>query len=133
MEDPKIRAMDAKEIQLLGRMLYPLVYLDQSNSDDENLTMMDYISEKEEKQPEYIAEVSANEALVNNLLSKLPEDEKAFIMLQFGMVDGKQRDKRSMASSIRRMSESEIQKKTEQILDKLRKLGLHSKANLGEN
>ncbi len=129
-EDPKIRPMDAKEIKLLGMMLFPLVYLDQTNSEDENLTLLDYVSSEESQQPEQLAEVVANQQLLISLLAQLNEDDRSFIMLMYGLIDGKERSKKDMAASIRRMPEADVQKRTEQILAKLRSMSDKEKANL---
>lgn len=130
--DPKkrIKPMSADEIELLGRMLHPQVYLDQSNSEDENLTMLDYLSSDWEQQPEVVAEVSTNKQNLQKLLMQLDsEDDRNFIMMRFGLIDGKERDKRDMATH-RKISEAEAQRKTDAILAKLSGIAKRGEFNL---
>lgn len=121
--------MEAKEIELLGRMLYPLVYLDQTNSDDENLTIMDYLSSEEKEQPEIKVEVTLNNDYLKSLLDYLEPEEKLLIMLRYGLIDGKERDRRSLAASLR-SPEGETQKKIDAILLKIRAISERQKVNL---
>lgn len=100
-EDPNIKLMSAKEIEALHKMLYPVGHLDKANSDDENLTIMDYLSSETKEQPEIKAEVELNKEYLFSLLDYLEPDEKLFIMLKYGLIDGKERDKRQMAASLR--------------------------------
>lgn len=129
--DPKkrIKAMSKEDVELLGRMLHPQVYLDESNSDDDNLTMLDYLSSDELQQPEVLAEDSWNKESLIKLLNVLPEDDRQFIMLRFGLIDGKERDKRDMAPH-RRMTETEAQKKVDAILAQLRGVANKNEFNL---
>jgi RNA polymerase sigma factor (sigma-70 family) len=119
--DPKkrIKAMSRESVELLGRMLHPQVYLDEANSEDENLTMLDYLASSPEQQPEAMIELEHNKANLIAMLRLLPEDERVFIMIKFGLIDGKERDKKEMAS-YRRMSEIDTQKRLDSILFKLR-------------
>lgn len=131
-EDPKIKALDAKEIHKLGIMLYPLVYLDQANSEDENLTRLDYLSSEVEFQPENKTELTLNQEYVNILLGGLVEEDRTFILLKFGFIDGKERDHKEMAASFRKqkMTEQEAKKKFEQIMSKLKQFADKEKTNL---
>lgn len=121
--DPKkrIKPMTRAEVELLGRMLHPQVYLDETNSEDENLTMLDYLSSDSEHQPETIAEVEDNKSKLFSLLDQLSHDERIFVQWKFGLLDGKEKDRREMAS-YRRMSEQEAQRKLDVILAKLQLL-----------
>jgi len=131
-EDPRIKAMSADEIKLLGRMLYPIIYLDQANSEDENLTILDYISSEFCMQPENCAEISANKDYLNTLLNQLDSDDRAFMILKYGLIDGKERDKRAMTQYYKGVSETEIQKRYESILLKLKELGTREATNLDD-
>jgi RNA polymerase primary sigma factor len=125
--DPKkrLKAMSKEDVELLGRMLHPQVHLDESNSEDENLTMLDYLSTEEDASPEAISEVSMNKERLLEVLNILPDEERNFIMIKFGLIDGKERDRKDM-----RMSETEVQKKTEAILAKLSQVARREDFNL---
>lgn len=113
-------------------ILSPIIYLDQANSEDENLTRLDYLTSDFEQQPEQTVELSFNQEYVSVLLGDLEEDDRAFILLKFGFLDGKERDDKEMAASFRKykLTEKEAKKKTEQILSKLRKMADKDKSNL---
>lgn len=121
--DPKkrIKAMSKEEVEFLGRMLHPHASLNESNSEDENLTILDFLSGDEEQQPEEVVEIVHNKTNLFKHLGELPEEERIFIMLKFGLMDGKERDKREMAA-YKRMSELEAQRKVDSILVKLRRV-----------
>jgi DNA-directed RNA polymerase sigma subunit (sigma70/sigma32) len=110
-------------------MLYPSISLNEANSEDENLTILDYISSPHDEQPEELVELSINKQYIEGLLSKLNEEDKLIIMLKFGFLDGKERDKKEMMASLRKMGEVELQKKLESILDKLRDMADINKVN----
>lgn len=111
-------------------MVLPLTSLDQTNTEDENLTILDYISSDYEQQPEQRIEAVMNKEYVAELLSSLDEEEKLLVMYKYGLLDGKERDKKGMAASLRRMGEVEVQKKLDVILAKLRTIADKEKANL---
>jgi RNA polymerase primary sigma factor len=119
----RIKELSKEEIEMLGRMLHPLVYLDQINSEDENLTMLDYISAEEEGQPEVSIEFKADKEYLFKLLKYLNDEDRTFILMKFGMIDGKER------KVMPKMSESEVNRKTEEILTKLRKIANKDKVN----
>lgn len=129
--DPKkrIKHMSKADVELIGRMMHPQVYLDEGNSEDENLTMLDYLPSDHEQQPDRVTEQSLNKANLAKLLNQLPEDERNFVMLRFGLLDGKERDKRDMATH-RRMTETEAQRKLDTILGRLRLLADEQDFNL---
>lgn len=123
--------MDIEEIQLLVRLLCPLVYLDRTSSEDENLTVLDYLSSSPDSQPENTAEISTNQDYLMSLLAQLDDEDRAFIILRFGLADGKERNKKEMVSSMRRtINQDEVEKRTMSILEKLRSLGDIDKTNL---
>ncbi len=76
-EDPNIKIMTAEQIKLLGRMLYPTIYLNQANSEDENLTILDYISSDSCFQPENCTEINVNKSYLNSLLNLLTTEERS--------------------------------------------------------
>lgn len=100
-QDTRVKATTSAEIQFLMFMLNPIISLDYPNSEDENLTILDYISDNELEQPEQKVEVVFNQDLCNALLAYLDEEERAFILFKFGLVDGKERDKKGMMASMR--------------------------------
>lgn len=129
--DPKkrLKAMSREDVEFLGRMLHPHASLDESNSEDENLTIMDYLSGDEDEQPEVIVELHDNKQKLLSYLADLDPDEQVFIMLRFGLIDGKERDKREMAA-YKRMSDTEAQKRIDAILAKLRRVCPREEFNL---
>lgn len=129
--DPKkrIRAMTKAEVELLGRMLHPQVYLDEASTEDENLTMLDYLATEEEIQPENLAEVCANKEELNRLLLHLDPEDRLFLLLKFGVLDGKERTKMEM-TAFRKMTEEEAQKKIESLLLKLREIAKWDRLSL---
>lgn len=129
--DPKkrLKSMTKDEIEFLGRILRPHSSLDATQSEDENLTIMDYLSAAPDQQPEALAEVDHNKRNLMKYLDKLPDEERVFIMLKFGLMDGKERDRKEMAA-YRRMSEADAQKKVEAILFKLRLMMEREQFNL---
>ena len=125
----KIKPMTREEVEFLGRMLHTHSYLDESNSEDENLKMVDFLEADESLQPEVMVEVSTNKKELNNLLAHLSPDERVFILLKFGLMDGKERDKSEMAA-FNRLPEEEVQEKLNTILEKMRKIAVKERINL---
>ena len=121
--DPKkrIKAMTKDEVEFLGRMLHPTSSLDETNSEDENLTGLDFLKSAADEQPEAVIELKENKTRLLGYLKQLDPEEQIFIMLKFGLLDGKERDKKEM-SAYKRLSDGEVQRKTDSILAKLRRI-----------
>jgi len=73
-----------------------------------------------------------NKQYLNSLLKLLDPEEKALIMFKYGLIDGKERDIKGMLAIYKGASESEIKRRLEQALSKLRGLGNRDKVNLEE-
>jgi RNA polymerase primary sigma factor len=129
-KDPKVRSIKAEEIRSLGTLLYNPVSLNEYNSDDENLTLLDYLSADTMCQPEEQIETNHNKGYVKELLTMLSADDRAFIIYKFGLLDGRERDKKEMSSKFRRMGVEEAQRRTEQILGQLAQIACRDQTNL---
>lgn len=125
----KLKPKTPEEIAELGRLFRPTSSLDEISSDDENLTMMDYVGAEYKEQPEMSLELRENKKYLINLLDQLTPEEKAFITLKYGLVDGKERDRKSMLA-YRRMLSEDLIKREEEIFEKLRKISNKEKVNL---
>lgn len=125
----KLKPKTPEEISELGRLFRPTSSLDEISSDDENLTMMDYVGAEYKEQPEMSLELRENKKYLTNLLNQLTPEEKAFITLKYGLVDGKERDRKSMLA-YRRMLSEDLIKREEDIFEKLRKISNKEKVNL---
>lgn len=117
----KLKPKTSEEIAELGRYFRPSVSLDEINSEDENLTVMDYIKEDDSDQPECLLECSETKKYMTALVAKLDPQDRVFISILYGLADGKQRKRRSM-SVINKLTEKELAEKEKLILDKLREL-----------
>lgn len=129
--DPKkrLKNIDRDEIEFLGRMLMPVTSLDKSHSDDENLSALDFLAAETEQQPEVLAEDQSNKIKLLDKLKLLDEDDRIFVMLKFGLADGRERDRKQM-SAFKKMTEADAQKRLDSILAKLRKLCTREEFNV---
>lgn len=114
----KLKPKTKEEIAELGRFFRPTTSLDEINSEDENLTILDYCTSNEE-QPDNILQNNETKMYVKGLIEKLGPEDKIFISILFGLVDGKQKNRKAM-SQIRKMTEKELEQKELEILNKLR-------------
>jgi RNA polymerase primary sigma factor len=90
-------------------------------SEDEGLTLEDYIGASPDDQPEEQIERSADRHYIESVLSHLSDEERSFVLLRFSFLDGVTRTKREM-SNFTKLSPTENQRKEEEILAKLKGL-----------
>ncbi len=124
----KLKPKTAEEISELGRMFQTVGSLDEPSGEDENLTLLDYVSDTCLPH-DGTFETSQNHQYLNSLLGVLNEEEKNYIKIRFGLVDGKDRDRKTM-SALRKMTPEQIEQKEEAIFEKLRLYANKGKVNL---
>ncbi len=114
-----LKALSKEDVELLGRMVHPQVSLDDPQSEDENLTMLDYLPGSDTDQPDLLAEDSDNKSKLYQALNfVLSEEERLLVMWKFGLLDGKEKNRKELAS-YKRLPEQEAQKRLDAILLKL--------------
>ena len=114
----KLKPKTAEEISELGRLFQSVSSLDEPSTEDENLTLMDYIGDTCQPHDGNL-EVSENHAYLTTLLSYLNEEERNYLKIKFGLVDGKDRDRKTM-SALRKLTAEQIEQKENDIFAKLR-------------
>lgn len=121
--DPKkrLKPKTTEEIAEIGRYFRPPSSLDQVNSEDENLTILDYVIDESTESPEGSLETVETKKYVLSLIDKLSQEDKIFISILYGLFDGKAKNRKSM-SLIRKMSDKELLQKEQDILNELRNL-----------
>lgn len=117
-EPSKLTAKSADEISELGRMFQPVISLDEPSSEDDNLTLLDNIGDSCTPHDGNL-EISENHRYLNKLLNQLNEEERNYVKVRFGLVDGKDRDRKTM-SALRKMTAEQINQKEKAIFDKLK-------------
>ncbi len=117
----KLKPKTPEEIAEIGRYFRPTSSLDEVNSEDENLTVLDYIIDESGDTPENLVEIKETKEFITKLVNKLPQEDKVFISILYGLIDGKQRSRRQM-TLIRKMSEKELADKERDILAKLKQM-----------
>lgn len=120
-EKKKLKPKTTEEIAELGRYFRPTMSLDEINSEDENLKILDYCIDENTETPEESLEVRETKKYIRSLVDKLDQEDRLFIMLLYGLVDGKQRNRKAL-SLMKKMSDKELAEKEEEILEKLRVL-----------
>ena len=126
LEKPITISID--EVKELGRLQYGYTSLDESIGEDENLPMINYLTGDEKYQPEETVEKVIDQDYAHELLSKLTDEERQFIMIKFGFLDNYEKSYKEM-TQFTKLSIKEIKDKEKHILDKLKKLGSKKKVN----
>ena len=118
--DPKKRleGLTKAQIEKLGRILHPLVYLDEPNSDDENLSLQDYLEAPQTDDPEVRTLELERKQKVDQILSYLEPGERIFVKSKFGFYDRFKDRKEMMMFS--RLSDEQVDYELNRILRKLR-------------
>lgn len=116
-------------VEELGRMLHVPLYLDEASSEDENLTMLDYLAAEESEQPEISVEHKSNKSYLKEVLTHLTIEERHFITLKFGLLDNKERTSREMSHILKKSEADTIAYETT-ILEKLKQVAIKEKVNL---
>lgn len=111
----RLKPKTEQDLLELGRLFMPVESLDNPGSEDENLTMLDYLYEDETQQPENIMEVGDQESLVSKLLNILPPEDRSFIKMRFGFYG---KENKSNSKKIKER-EAEILKKLKKEAKKL--------------
>jgi RNA polymerase primary sigma factor len=125
----KLKTKTAREISDLGRLFHPVCPLDEPNSEDENLSLMDYMSIDDSDLPEERLETKTNNEYLRMLLNTLNEDDRIFIMYKFGMLDGVVKDRKLLAK-VKKLDEQQVEEKEKEILKKLKSFANKDKLNL---
>jgi len=124
----KLKPKTPEEMSELGRMFQTVSSLDEPSSEDENLTLLDYVSDTCSPHDGTL-EINENQNYLNKLLNYLNEEEKNYIKIRFGLVDGKDRDRKTM-SALRKMTAEQVEQKEKLIFEKLRSYAIKGKVNL---
>lgn len=92
-----------ERIEELGRMQYVHISLDDNSltsDDNSGVSMIDYLSDETDNQPETQAESSINKEYVNSLLESLEAQERILITLKFGLIDYRSRSIKECAQTL---------------------------------
>lgn len=120
--------LTSQEIEEYGRLMHPSISLDEPTGDDEHLTLVDYIADSNTILPEDQVEISSDKEYVYELLSKLEDDERKFIMYKFGFLDYKTRTNKEMCL-FSGLSPKEVREKEIKILEKLNRIANINRLN----
>ena len=122
----KLTPKTAKEIADLGLLFQPVDSLNVPGSEDENLTLLDYLCEEECKQPEMLIEKTLQNEMLSKLMAPLTAEERVWISERFGLM-GMETDLNSMAVK-KRMAKKTAEKQEASIISRMKeeadKLGI---------
>lgn len=115
-----------------GRQMQDVDSLDKSASEDENLTVMDYIADQSAlEHTEEDSSVSMDKSFINSVLDQLPEEQKAFVVYKYGLLDYQEKTIEECAVAFQTTKE-EIMVLETIILNKLRAKISRDQVNLDE-
>lgn len=126
LEKPII--LTVEQVSELGRLQFDYVSLDETNIEDENLSLISYLEANIKYQPEEVSEGSIDKSKIRELLLDLSEDERNFLILKFGFIDDQEHTIKEM-SQIYKLTIKETKDKEFKILEKLRKASKKSQFN----
>lgn len=123
--------ISSERIEELGRMQYAHISLDDSSltSDDNGVSMIDYLSDESDNQPEMQTENAINKEYVNSLLDRLEPQERLLMTLLFGLLDYRERSIKECAQTLN-LTIKEAQATHQSALIKLKTIAQREKANL---
>lgn len=105
-------------VEALGRVINPHVSLNSTSGEDDNLSMLDYLTD-EKLLPEDKAEFTHDKQLLLGLLDSLSKEDRDFIKLKYGFIDGKDKTERQL-SALLKIPVKEIKSRELQILSFLK-------------
>lgn len=118
--DPPV-ILSSKEVEEYGRLDQEFVSLDENVGEDENIAIVNYITYDSKYQPEEKIETNADKDYLNSLLNQLIIEDKKFMQLKYGFLDGYEKTPKQM-SIILKKPLKEVNIIENRILDQLRNL-----------
>lgn len=116
------KSLSIKEIEDLGRLHNNSKHAsldEQTGEDDEGLSVINYLTCREEDKPEEKIELFNDSAILKGALSLLTKEESDYIMIRYGFIDLKERKLKEM-SQFTGQSAKNNEKFEMQTLEKLR-------------
>lgn len=124
----KVTGFPVETVKLLGffKLDHFMSSLDVDVSDDGDDTLADSLAAPESLQPEEVVEKEANKSYLEELLSTLGTEDANFMKLYSGIIDGRPRTVRELAS-VFGVPQKVIAARIDSLMDKLRQEGDPSK------